>query len=85
MAVTPLRRPAASETHRAEVRAEELEAEVHAIRAESRDFAMVIDLNARRAYRALEVGHLETVEQAVATVISLAGRRLRQTGGDEAA
>lgn len=57
----------------------DLEDELTAARAESRDFATAIDQHGRRAYRALEVGHLETVEQAVAACIALAGRRLRQT------
>jgi hypothetical protein len=64
----------------------DLEDELYAERAEHRDFASLVDLHSRRAYRALQVGHVETVEQQVAAVISLAGRRLRQTtGGNEAA
>lgn len=70
---------AASLAHRAEVRAEELECEVCALRAEGREFAAAIDTEGRRAYREIALGHLAHARACVRSMVSLASRRLRQT------
>lgn len=73
--------PAASLARRAEVRAEELEAELHAERAENADFADRVYRNGGEAWAALQVGHVETIEQRLAQIIAAASRRRRQAGG----
>ena len=81
MAAPPLRvAPAASLTHRAEVRREELEAELSAQRAESVDFATEVRAQALRVGYAARADRLDLAVHCAGAIVDAADRHLRQRG-----